>query len=314
MTPGPKEDTREGYPKMAVGSLFSGIGGLELGLEMTGRFQTVWQVEQNEYCRKVLARHWPDATRFEDVRNVGKENLAPVDVICGGFPCQDISYAGKRAGIREGTRSGLWFEFARIVREMEPRYVIVENVAALLTCGLGDILGTLADFGYNAEWHCISAAAVGAPHLRNRIFIVAHASGNGRGSGRPRRLARDGQNGQGQPPQALADSNGRRCEQRDPRQRIVPIAHPSSSDVAYADSERRCSGDAEREDATDAWESSRRLQLGPWHTEPNVGRVASRVPHRVDRLRALGNAVVPQCAKLVGEWLLEIDRELREAA
>lgn len=117
---------------MRIGSLFSGIGGLELGLERAGVGHTVWQVEQDEYCRAVLARHWPDAQRFTDVRTVGSGNLAPVDVICGGFPCQDVSATGRRRGIIAGTRSGLWFEYSRILRELRPRYAIVENVTGLL--------------------------------------------------------------------------------------------------------------------------------------------------------------------------------------
>jgi DNA (cytosine-5)-methyltransferase 1 len=162
---------------MRIGSLCSGIGGLELGLEWAGVGHTVWQVEKDPYCRQVLAKHWPHATRFDDVCTVGAHNLAPVDVICGGFPCQDISYAGDGAGIAEGTRSGLWFEFARIVGEMAPRYVVVENVAALLDRGIGDVLGTLSDLGYDAEWSTLSACAVGAPHMRRRVFIVAYAHG-----------------------------------------------------------------------------------------------------------------------------------------
>lgn len=136
--------------------------------------RVVWQVEKDEYCRRVLAKHWPEVERFEDVKDVGAHNLKPVDLICGGFPCQDISYAGKGAGL-SGERSGLWYEFARIVREMEPRIVVVENVAALLTRGLDQVLGTLASIGYDAEWDCVSASDVGAPHQRERVFIVAHA-------------------------------------------------------------------------------------------------------------------------------------------
>jgi DNA (cytosine-5)-methyltransferase 1 len=113
---------------MRIGSLFSGIGGLELGLEWSGVGHTVWQVEREPFCRAVLAKHWPAAERFDDVRTVGKANLAPVDLICGGFPCQDVSSAGKGAGLA-GERSGLWREFARILGELQPGWVVVENVA-----------------------------------------------------------------------------------------------------------------------------------------------------------------------------------------
>src|ERR1700678_1941479 len=113
------------------GSLFSGIGGFDLGFERAG-IKNVWQVEIDPYCQRVLAKQFPDAERFDDVRTVGRHNLKPVDIISGGFPCQDISTAGKRAGIAEGTRSGLWSEYARIIGELRPRFVVVENVAALL--------------------------------------------------------------------------------------------------------------------------------------------------------------------------------------
>lgn len=158
---------------LTVGSLFSGIGGLELGLEWAGLGPVKWQVEIDPYCRKVLAKHWPDATRYEDIRDVGKHNLEPVDLICGGFPCQDISYAGKGLGL-SGERSGLWYEYARIVGEMGPRYVVVENVAALLNRGLPEVLGTLASCGYDAEWDIIPAGGVGFPHLRERVMLVAY--------------------------------------------------------------------------------------------------------------------------------------------
>ena len=161
-------------PMKRIGSLFSGIGGLELGLEWAGVGHTVWQVEREPFCQSVLEKHWPNAKRFDDVRMVGATNLEPVDVICGGFPCQDISYAGKGAGLA-GERSGLWYEFARIVGEMGPRFVVVENVAAFITRGIGDVLGTLSDLGYDAQWRTLRASDVGAPHRRERIFIVAYA-------------------------------------------------------------------------------------------------------------------------------------------
>jgi site-specific DNA-cytosine methylase len=158
---------------VTFGSLFAGIGGLDLGLERAG-FTCRWQVEINPFSRAVLAKHWPDVARFEDVRTVGAHNLEPVDLICGGFPCQDISNAGKRVGIT-GERSGLWTEYARVVRELRPRLVLVENVAALLTRGFDVVLGDLAALGFDAEWTVLRASDVGAPHRRERLFVVAHA-------------------------------------------------------------------------------------------------------------------------------------------
>jgi DNA (cytosine-5)-methyltransferase 1 len=165
----------EDQPTLTFGSLFSGIGGLDLGLERAG-MRCEWQVENNDFCQKVLAKHWPDVARHGDVRGVGKHNLSRPDCIAGGFPCQDISDAGKKAGI-DGERSGLWGEFSRIIREIRPRYIIVENVAALTHRGMGRVLGDLAKSRYDAEWQVLPAAAFGAPHLRERVFIVAYRQG-----------------------------------------------------------------------------------------------------------------------------------------
>jgi DNA (cytosine-5)-methyltransferase 1 len=162
---------------MNVLDLFSGIGGFSLGLERAG-MHTVAFCEIEPYCRAVLAKHWPGVPCYPDIRELSAARLAAdgisADVICGGFPCQDVSTAGDRAGL-EGQRSGLWFEYKRLIREIRPRFVIVENVTGLLSLGMGTVLGDLASLGYDAEWHCISAAAVGAPHERDRVWIIAHA-------------------------------------------------------------------------------------------------------------------------------------------
>jgi len=163
---------------MTVGSLFSGIGGFDLGFERAG-FEVRWQVEIDPYARAVLERHWPNVSRYFDVRRV--RHLERVDVVCGGFPCQDVSFAGPGEGLA-GARSGLWSEFRRIIRSLRPRYVVVENVAALAVRGLDTVLGDLAALGFDAEWSSISACAVGAPHLRQRLFIVAYTNGE---HGRP---------------------------------------------------------------------------------------------------------------------------------
>jgi DNA (cytosine-5)-methyltransferase 1 len=157
--------------------LFSGIGAFSLGLEASGMFKTKAFCEIEKYPRAVLKRHWPEVTCYEDVRTVSATRLAAdgieVNAICGGFPCQDISLAGKGAGL-DGKRSGLWSEIARLVGEIEPRFVIVENVSALLGRGLDRVLRDLAALGYDAEWHCIPASYVGLRHLRDRIWIVAY--------------------------------------------------------------------------------------------------------------------------------------------
>lgn len=155
-------------------SLFAGIGGMDLGLERAG-MRCVGQVEIDPFCRRVLAKHWPDVPRWDDVRtfNAGMLKEKP-DLIAGGFPCQDISNAGKRAGIG-GERSGLWSEFYRLICEIRPRFVLVENVAALLVRGIDRVLGDLAACGMDAEWDCFPAAIFGAPHFRDRTFIVAYS-------------------------------------------------------------------------------------------------------------------------------------------
>lgn len=155
-------------------SLFSGIGGLDKGLEDAG-FSCVAQVEIDPFCRKVLAKHWPNVPRFEDVRTVTREILPEgIECIAGGFPCQDISFAGNGEGLG-GSRSGLWFEYLRIIREIRPKFIVVENVSALLNRGLGVVLGGLAECGFDAEWRMFSADEFGAPHERARLFIVAYS-------------------------------------------------------------------------------------------------------------------------------------------
>ena len=321
---------------MRFGSLFAGIGGFDLGLERAG-MECAWQVEIDPWARRVLARHWPSVARYEDVKEVGHHNLEPVDVICGGFPCQDISHAGKRAGIG-GERSGLWGEYARIIRELRPRYVIVENVGALLVRGIDVVLRDLAESGYDAEWDIISAAAVGAPHLRERVWIVAYPKLSGvperRGvedpcanSERPSRVSGNvNKSGQQQEGEALAypsDSG------TDRRERIEGDdgrhgqaggvgsgrgrSHGGSEDVGNSlrsiveglrparqqePHSRRGEVEAKRS-GNGAWEY--------WTAEPDVGRVAHGVPRRVDRLRGLGNAVVPQVVEWIGHRIMEVE-------
>jgi DNA (cytosine-5)-methyltransferase 1 len=165
------------------GSLFAGIGGFDLGFERAG-IKTVWQVEIGPFCRKVLERHWPNVERFNDVKECGADNLSRVDVVTGGFPCQDISQAGERAGI-EGSRSGLWSEMWRIICDLRPQFVVVENVSALLERGMERVLHDLALGGFDAEWRVLSACQFGAPHTRERVFIVAYPTGYGlEGAGR----------------------------------------------------------------------------------------------------------------------------------
>lgn len=158
---------------LTVLDLFSGIGGFSFGLERAGGFRTVAFCEIEPFQRAVLAKHWPEVPIYEDVRAISADRLSAdgldrVDVVCGGFPCQDVSIAGKGAGLA-GDRSGLWFEMLRVIAETRPRYVVAENVAMLRSRGLDEVLRGLASVGYDAEWHCISASAIGAPHQRDRV-------------------------------------------------------------------------------------------------------------------------------------------------
>ena len=167
---------------MRVLSLFSGGGLGDFGLELAG-MEIVGQVEIDDYCQKILKLRWPDVPKWRDIKSVtGKEiieRVGTVDLISGGFPCQDISSAGKGRGIIAESRSGLWKEYFRLILEIRPRFIFVENVSMLLARGIGIVLGDLASIGYDAEWDCFSAAIFGAPHRRDRVWVVAYPSGNG---------------------------------------------------------------------------------------------------------------------------------------
>jgi DNA (cytosine-5)-methyltransferase 1 len=277
---------------MRMLDLFSGIGGFSLGLERAG-MQTVAFCECEPYPRAVLAKHWPNVPCYDDVRTLTADRLAAdgitVDVICGGFPCQDISTAGKGAGLA-GERSGLWREYARLVGEIRPRYVVVENVSALLSRGLGTVLGDLAQVGYDAEWHCIPAAYVGAPHRRDRVWIVAYPNGA--------------------PTQRGGVSGGVYAEHANTHGR-------SAYENELADS--KCGGSPRQGGGNDSCDSATQGEgeaIEPfngrfrdfWRVEPSVGRVANGVPKRMDRLKALGNAVVPQVVELIGRAIMNQDR------
>jgi len=262
---------------MVFGSLYTGIGGIDLGLERAG-MHCAWQVEIDEFCQRVLEEHWPGVPRFSNVRECGRDNLSTVDIVCGGFPCQSVSYAGKRQGAMDDR--WLWPEFHRIIRELEPNWVLVENVPGLLSIDAGrlfaGILRDLAQSGYDAEWNCIPAAAFGAPHLRWRLFLVAYPSSE-------------------------------RCQEQRELPGRVPQAVGSCEAFSDSDCERRIRGPrifkAPRQtrefptEGSDAW----------WTAEPELGRMAHGVPDRVDRLRAIGNAVVPQIAEWIGKRILEWD-------
>jgi len=239
---------------LTFGSLFAGIGGFDLGFERAGMV-CKWQVEIDEYATKVLAKHWPGVRRHDDVRTWPKPDTERVNVICGGFPCQDISYAGLGAGL-DGERSGLFFEAVRVVRELQPRFVVLENVAALLTRGLDRVLGTLAEIGFDAEWHCIPSGVFGSHFRRDRMFIIAS---------RP----------------------FTRCV------RLQRIGTPENR----------------------TWSEQQFTRLVEHELRVCVPcgkgqRVSDGVSSRVDRLRGLGNAVVPQVAEYIGRCIVAASNDV----
>lgn len=264
---------------MSVGSLFCGIGGIDLGLERVG-MEVRWQVELDEFCNRVLAKHWADVVRFRDVREVGAHNLEPVDLIAGGFPCQGVSVAGKGAGL-DDERSGLWFEYLRVVQELRPRWVLVENVPALRTRGSDTVLDGLGAAGYAAWPLVVGARHVGAPHRRDRVWIVAWA-------GHRNRAGKDTSTG-------LADANGR--------------GHHGRAQEAVGESERRTAaewagGVVDDAAARRCWRSHDTLQPGrhglvrddrwparpgerqheweePRTVEPPLGQSTTRLPGRL---------------------------------
>jgi DNA (cytosine-5)-methyltransferase 1 len=269
---------------LKVLDLFSGIGGFSIGLERAG-MQTVAFCEVDKKAQKVLRKHWPDVPVFDDVTTLKGEQIGTVDVICGGFPCQDISFAGKGAGL-EGARSGLWWEFHRLIKEIKPSWVIAENVSALRSRGLDTVLRSLAEIGYDAEWHCIPASAVGAPHKRDRVWIVAYPNDAGNRTFKYG-IDQDGQTfEQGRDVQPFSGVSG--CGEVMGNADIVG---------AQVQTERRHSSQQVLRGTSEAW----RVAIGDfWSVEPNVGRVANGVSGRMDRLKQLGNAVVPQIPELIG--------------
>ena len=248
---------------MTVGSLFSGIGGFDLGLQRAG--MTVrWQVERDPWCQRVLAKHWPTVSRYGDIRQLTGSELAPVTLVCAGWPCPPVSQAGERRGIHDDR--WLWPEVRRIVGRVGSPLVLLEQPPGILTVNhggaFGQILTDLADLGYDSTWTVLSARAMGAPHLRKRVWLVSHTHGWGRSKFGPPE-----QRDQSSQPRAQLDRRG-----ADRRLFDAPVG-------------------------------------GDWAPEPPVCRMVARIPqlpHRVDRLRGLGNAVVPQCAEWIGRRILAV--------
>jgi DNA (cytosine-5)-methyltransferase 1 len=308
----PQDEERSEVNELA---LFAGAGGGILGGMLLG-WRTVAAVEIEDYARRVLLQRqadgilprfpvWDDVTTFD-----GKPWRGKVDVISGGFPCQDISSAGKGAGIA-GSRSGLWGEMARIIGEVRPRFVFVENSPVLTSRGLGTVLGDLAEMGYDAQWGVLGACDAGAPHKRDRIWIVAHS--NSVRQLQPERSISNERGRTGDSGEDVADSDMPRCRQgikKDPpRQAAKPDS--TSIHIPYTDNKRsqrriqdgipdqegrEIQSDGSPSECSSQWEGDRNIQW--WAAEPELGRVAHGVAHRVDRLKAIGNGQVPAVAQL----------------
>lgn len=298
---------------LKVLDLFSGIGGFSLGLERAG-FQTVAFCEIDPFCRSVLAKHWPDVPIFEDVTVLRGEDVGPVDVICGGYPCQPFSLAGERKGTEDDRH--LWPEFMRLVAELGPTWVIGENVAGHISMGLDAVLSDLETEGYAVRSFVIPAVSLDAKHRRDRVWTIGHANGNSQPNG-----AIDEQ---AQKLQAVANACGGRCDRAEEGESKQPRgaeAECSSEALADANSYRSQRGNVTGKGQQKRSGKSKRQKVAGsidgcrsdpcwWLPEPNVGRVAHGVPNRVDRLKALGNAVVPQIPEILGKAILTVEANI----
>lgn len=282
---------------ITIGSLFSGIGGFELGLERAiPNSKTIWQCEQNKFARKVLQKHWPDVPIYDDIKEMKHGTIDIVDIICGGFPCQDISQAGKGKGIANGERSGLWFEMLRIIDMVRPRIAIAENVTAITQKGRGMdiVLSSLSKIGYDVEWIDVRASDEGAPHKRERIFFVAypnkiHTNGKfGNVEKEKRKTSREIQHQtkhSNEPWNPNPIDDGTRCESTD--------TNTMESNGMFECGSRKNG----RVHTENYWQRT--------PIEPPLCRVDDGISNRVDRLRALGNAIVPQCSETIGKCIMQ---------
>ena len=303
--------------------LFAGIGGFAMGLEATGHFQTTCFVENEPYCQAVLKHHWPDVPVLGDIRNVRREELPDPSpgLICGGFPCQPFSHAGKQQA--QDDPRHLWPEMFRLIRECRPTWVVGENVAGLINLGLDEVLTDLESEGYATRTFNIPACAVGAPHLRQRLWIVAHSDSESEPDKSLDGSERDGQLGFGFMADPNSNDGGRECGSKPPN-RGTRLEHSGSGtqrDVADTKrpgtgmEEHRGSGQRRespnpsqpevlrQEDGAGGTEGLATNSGRPeewWEVEPSVGRVVDGLPNRVSQLRALGNSIVPQIAERIG--------------
>jgi DNA (cytosine-5)-methyltransferase 1 len=318
---------------LTVGSLFSGIGGLDLGLERAG-MNVIWQSEIDPYCSRVLKKHWPEVPNYGDIKKINWREIERPNIICGGYPCQPFSTAGKRRGTNDPRH--LWPWVREAISELRPDYAILENVRGHLSMGGLQVVGELASIGYDAEWRVVSAASVGANHRRDRVFIVAYPNGSHSTNG-GQRQALPSENSSWGNERARSGSDTRKVGVESTRQNKGYVANPDNSgeraptrnldeQTSESSAQRgntrhelgRCS--AEMADTNGGRQQKRnaqkrglpvfnagstRYKFSQWEVEPNVGRVANGISDRVDRLRGLGNAVVPQVAETIGRLVME---------
>lgn len=296
---------------MRVLDLFSGIGGFSLGLERAG-FETVAFCEIDPFCRQVLKKHWPKVPIHEDITKLdGAAYRGTVDVVCGGYPCQPFSAAGKRAGAEDDRH--LWPEMFRIIKESRPAWVLCENVAGHIKLGLDSVLSDLESEGYAVQPFVIPACAVDAPHRRDRVWILANASGGRCGEQREGQIQQQGRTKAFSSSETDANPNsklrhgsrapGRETRRDEPANLCQTLA---DSDSDSGERLKPCQPDAKK------WQEQGKRSAGScgdgfrrWPAEPPMGRVANGVPRRVDRIRALGNAVVPQIPEMIGRAIME---------
>jgi len=278
--------------------LFSGIGGFSLGLEATGGFETKAFCDIEKYPRQVLQKHWPHVKQYEDIKELNYERLKAdgidsIDIITGGYPCQPFSIAGRQKGEQDSRH--LWPEYFRLVKELRPTWVIGENVSGHIKLGLDTVIEDLESEDYAVRPFSISASSIGANHQRERIWILAHS----RRSQWPRAEQR-GEN-----------ENETRKENANQFERS---SSTSEVDVANTNNERLQRQWQSRNQFTPRFNSSREsseegqrtVGQGWWESEPNMGRVAHGIPKRVDRLKSLGNSLVPQIPYYIGKTILEV--------
>ena len=284
--------------KIKLLDTFSGIGGFSYAAEkLVGGFETTQFVENDSYCQKVLNKHWPNVPIHDDIRTFTAEPFQ-YDVVCGGFPCQDISTAGRGKGITEETRSGLFFELMRVIRMVRPKYVVMENVAAILNNGLDIVLAELSEAGFDAEWAIIPASSVGACHKRSRWWLVAYSNDNGSSSAKKCRLDDKASN--------------RTQKRKDKSSQLEGSCESSNSGFIQSSSEftnsyskgverRKFTIPKKLQNAAYTWQSNTPHLSPEWQSyvsESVLCRGDDGLRNRVDRLRALGNSVVPQCAAI----------------